>query len=715
MSRNSSTAAETWELPRGGTIVATPLGQIQFGAPPETIKDTIVTESSVPQLFVLPRELFNWRKGINVGDMEFPIYFNFFLRKQKIKVICTDVQAERLRTAIRESVFGPADLDLTQDAFYDGNDLYVPDITGELGFFRGSMTLDDLFDVVPFKDGVAEIDGVTIRHEGREFVIRWEGRDRARVPDTVDYKNRYEIGERLSEPFVPPRFGVTCLGPSHGFDPNDNTSGFIIWLNHAGIMVDPPVNATEWLERSNVSPKFIDSIILTHTHADHDAGTFQKVLEESRITVYTTRTIMGSFLRKYAAFSGESPEFLQKLFTFHPVYMGRPFYLHGGEFQIYYSLHSIPTMAFKLNFQGKGFVYSSDHQADPEIHRKLLDDGVIERERYEQLQSFAWDSDVIYHEAGIAPLHTPVTYLQTLPAEIRSRMQLFHIAGKDVPSDGSLSRATFGIENTLYFETEPPPYEDAYRALDVLKHLDFSAELSINEVQEFLSIIERRSYRKGETIIERGSRGSHFFVIMRGNAVVVAENLVRGKQLGAYDYFGEVALLTDSLRTADIVAESEVEAISIARSQFLNLISGTEFEETLRRLIRNRSEETWNLLVGSDYFSELTDYQRMWLESVLEADTIDEPTTLVRKGRRIDGIYLIRSGEATRIGPGRRRRTIGPGAMIGDMQLIHRDAPAGYTVKNEQPLSVFRIRRELLEPFLRRNPGVAMRVPLTDE
>ena len=69
------------DLPRGGTLVHTPAGNIQVGAPPETIKDTITSEDSVPQVFVLPRELFNWSKGINVGDMEFPIYFNFFLKK----------------------------------------------------------------------------------------------------------------------------------------------------------------------------------------------------------------------------------------------------------------------------------------------------------------------------------------------------------------------------------------------------------------------------------------------------------------------------------------------------------------------------------------------------------------------------------------------------------------------------------------------------------
>ena len=106
-----------------------------------------------------------------------------------------------------------------------------------------------------------------------------------------DFPNRYEA----------PEFGVTCLGPSHGFDPKDNTSGFIIWVNRRGIMVDPPVNSTEWLRSANVNPKLIDHIILTHTHADHDAGTFQKILEEFPVTIHTTETVMDSFIRKYTA------------------------------------------------------------------------------------------------------------------------------------------------------------------------------------------------------------------------------------------------------------------------------------------------------------------------------------------------------------------------------------------------------------------------------
>ncbi|MFP4509224.1 MAG: cAMP/cGMP-dependent 3',5'-cyclic-AMP/GMP phosphodiesterase [Spirochaetaceae bacterium] len=710
MSGSEVRLGQVIELPRGGRIIRTPIGGIQVGAPPETIKDTLVTPESVPRIFVLPHDLFHWQKGINVGDMEFPIYFNFFIRKQKIAICCTEEQGQRLAVAIRESVFGPETLDLHMDTFSDDPDTWVPDISKELSFFRGPLTLDDLFDIVCFRNNVVEIDGVTIESTPDAFLFSWDGQDSVPVPADVSYTPRYDIGERLLNPFVPPRFGVTCLGPSHGFDPHDNTSGFIIWLNHSGIMVDPPVNCTEWLLQSNVNPKFIDSIILTHCHADHDAGTFQKILQEGRVTVYTTPTIMQSFLRKYAAFSGEEPEFLKSLFDYNPVYTDQSFYLHGGEFKVYYSVHSIPTMAFRLTFQDKSFVYSSDHQNDPAIHDAMLKDGVIDRRRYEQLKSFPWDADVIYHEAGIAPLHTPVSFLASLPEHVQRKITCFHIAEKDFPADALLTRASFGIEHTRYLDTSPPQYEEAYRVLDVLKQLDFARDMSIPKVQQFFGIAERQTFAAGDYIIRRGTRGNYFYIVMNGNAAVLADNLVRSKMLGAYDYFGEVALMTDSDRTADVIAESDVEVLSIERSRFLNFIAGTEFEAVLRRLIRNRSEETWNLLAEGLPFAHLTDYQRMWLESVLQPRDYEAGTVLIRRDQPVGEVFLIRDGILQVDDGNGSVDRLQRGMLAGSMGELHRRQNSSCAVTCETRARVFAITYDDVHDFLDRNPGAVMRV-----
>jgi len=92
----------------------------------------------------------------------------------------------------------------------------------------------------------------------------------------------------------------------------------------------------------------------------------------------------------------------------------------------------------------------------------------------------------------------------------------------------------------------------------VLKRLDFLDSLSVNKVQEFVSIVSEQRFGKGACIVHKGDPGHHFYVIRSGNVSIMNEELVGRKILGAYEYFGEVALLSEVPRTADVVAETEV-------------------------------------------------------------------------------------------------------------------------------------------------------------
>ena len=77
------------------------------------------------------------------------------------------------------------------------------------------------------------------------------------------------------------------------------TTGFVLWVNRRGVLVDPPYDATDILRAAGVQPRMVDAVVPTHCHADHDSGVFQKVLEEGRVSLYTTPTILGSFLRRW--------------------------------------------------------------------------------------------------------------------------------------------------------------------------------------------------------------------------------------------------------------------------------------------------------------------------------------------------------------------------------------------------------------------------------
>ena len=698
-------------LPRGGYLVDSPEGYIQFGSPPETIKDTMQLPKSVPLVFVLPRTLFDWGKGINLADLEFPIYYNYFIRKKKTHIICTQAQAGRLVRALQEALFGPTGLSLSSDVFGAGQGGYLPNLASELRYFRGTIRFRDVLSLGYFREGAYTLGSVRIQLDAAgDFELSFADRPAAKVPGILECKPMYQIGRRLPEPFRPPLFGVTCLGPSHGFDPTANTSGFIIWLNHTGIMIDPPINSTEWLEASNVNPKLIDSIILTHCHADHDAGTLQKILEEGKITVYSTKTVMKSFLQKYSSLTGEPVSYLINLFDFRPVYIGKPVYMHGAKFRFYYTLHSIPAIGFTLDFQDQSFVYSSDHQADPELQRRLLEQGVMDAERFRQLQAFPWDRKVIYHESGIPPLHTPIAWLASLPKRVQKKTVVYHIAAKDFPQDTSLTLASFGIENTLYFKTRTPSYEHSYEVLEVLKRLDFLESLPVNKVQEFVSIVAEQRFDKGTHILRKGDAGHNFYLIRSGNVSIVNEELVDRKILGAYEYFGEVALLSEVPRTADVVAETEVQVYTIEKDKFLSFIYGTRFEKTLRRLVANRSSETWNLMASSPYLRKLTTYQKTWLESILAPRDMEGPGVLVREGSSPEQFFIIRRGEAEVNRGERRLARLHDGDFIGSLSRIHREQTSPYTISYPGALSLFAVNREDVRDFIEGNPGTAMKL-----
>ena len=79
----------TWiRLSRGGFITDTSEGLIQVGCPPETIKDTITSYQEVPKIFILPKVFFNLEKYLSLVELEFPIYYNFFLFKKKTIIVC---------------------------------------------------------------------------------------------------------------------------------------------------------------------------------------------------------------------------------------------------------------------------------------------------------------------------------------------------------------------------------------------------------------------------------------------------------------------------------------------------------------------------------------------------------------------------------------------------------------------------------------------------
>jgi hypothetical protein len=292
--------------------VRTSAGPIQIGIPPETIKDVMELKLDVPVAYVLPRDLFDRRRGLSVAEFEFPAYYSFFLLKRRCRLVVLNRDIERrVRAIFQESLFGPTGEPLATE-FADGYpEARRPQFQRESEYFRtvpgrGRIEADDLVEFVHVERGAgdapqAEIaPGVFVVDHGDALVVRDQGKDVAVVGATVSLPSRTSTTDPDASPasWMAPSFGVTVLGASHGFDVSGKTTGFLLWMGGRAILVDPPTDTTDYLHARGIAPKTIDGVILTHCHADHDAGTFQKLLEEAQISLYTTPHILGSFLRK---------------------------------------------------------------------------------------------------------------------------------------------------------------------------------------------------------------------------------------------------------------------------------------------------------------------------------------------------------------------------------------------------------------------------------
>ena len=96
----------------------TAAGPVQFGMPPETVKDHMTMGCEVPTHYILPTNRFHKRLGINVAEFEFPAYFNFFLRKKQINLICTKEAEEAIRIVFQETLIGPKEHPVKKTLIY---------------------------------------------------------------------------------------------------------------------------------------------------------------------------------------------------------------------------------------------------------------------------------------------------------------------------------------------------------------------------------------------------------------------------------------------------------------------------------------------------------------------------------------------------------------------------------------------------------------------
>ncbi len=110
-------------------------------------------------------------------------------------------------------------------------------------------------------------------------------------------------------------------------------------------------------------------------------------------------------------------------------------------------------------------------------------------------------------------------------------------------------------------------------AVKFLKKTPLFAQFSEKELEAPFSTAKVREFDAGSTIVREGDpAGIGFYLVLEGQVEVRKGQRTLAK-LGAGDYFGEMALLTDAPRSADVVAVQKTKCLMITRWELRSIIS----------------------------------------------------------------------------------------------------------------------------------------------
>jgi CRP-like cAMP-binding protein len=143
-----------------------------------------------------------------------------------------------------------------------------------------------------------------------------------------------------------------------------------------------------------------------------------------------------------------------------------------------------------------------------------------------------------------------------------------------------------------------------FQRLGVLRQIPLFEHFDGRELRQVSRKLETITCQAGETIFKQGEPGDSLYIIQSG-AVSVQIDAVERARLGTGEYFGEIALLMDTPRTATVVARQPTTLLRLSGEEFAALIKdSTAMKQAIERTSSRRvlSNAYW---VRGDQLAEL--------------------------------------------------------------------------------------------------------------
>lgn len=508
--------------------------------------------------------------------------------------------------------------------------------------------LDTMVTTIPF-DSKSTTDVLAgelkIERDGPSAFILRHGGEQRHVK--LEVPRRVVPFSRLPPPSAtqsPVTLGVKPLGARSGFDLSGPCTGFLIWVNGRVCIYDGPVATRYLLERQGISVEDIDIVVLSHCHEDHMGAFVELILSGHRPRFFTTEPIYRSTLVKLATYFQQPQSEVAKYLDYHRVNPSEPFDALGATFELFYTIHAIPTVGLTVRLtDARGEEHAVTISGDTLHHdglEKLKTDGILTDHHYSRMRHLVPESrddkHVYFCDVGESIIHGhPKDF-----ADNDNRVVYYHCPDNEYTRSFGRELAQPGRTVTIVEPRKMHPITPL-RVLNAMRHLGLDESKAMTS---FLFGGKMQHAGDGDLLL-RGKAQSNekLTVIVSGTAVVSFQDEGGGAietVLGPGEFFGARDVLVDGQDVEVVIkATTPMELFEISGEIFSECIERNQLGQVLERIRTRRP-----MIDSVDLFDDIELPVLNALARQSQEEEFVEGATLVAQDQNEPAFYLLLEG-----------------------------------------------------------------------
>jgi CRP-like cAMP-binding protein len=573
----------------GSRIVKDGAETILFGQPPEVLKGLLREGISNFDTLVLTdvRE----KNGSLMNNLEFPFYFFLFIAKglaenRKINLIGDSDSISQALRLLRFTLMGPIRKELelwnTEDELKEewlavSEYLALKDDTGKV------IPIEDFFNPIPFVDGLAVTDGISIEHKGTDhYLVRGQGGD---VEVNLNSDHNIEPPYPVPIDYVPgglTKMGIEVLGGASGFAIDEPCTGLALCYNGDYMLIDSIPFLDAHLYARGISKNQISCLFLTHLHDDH-CSMFPLMEMPHKVDVITTVEIYQMAMEKLSCSLGWSKSVVEEHFQLIKVAPGDTINFYGLSINIHNTVHSIPTIGatFSAVHQGhyRDICIVGDNQNMSAV-RDMEKAGIVRPSTVSNLDHmYTHNFHLLIADGGAGAIHGDPADALNSKAE---RVVFVHVDKLPEELNTTFSLASSGKRYTLW-EGNSSIYTSQ---INHYLTLWLGQPFPNRWMRNLLAEQEIYRYNTEDVIIaQNASTHGAVYLLLTGYCDVIhydGEKRHSIATLQAGDVIGEMAILIGSgVRNASAVARTPVTVCVFGEETFRNFIQHSGLQDSL--------------------------------------------------------------------------------------------------------------------------------------